>query len=597
MDVPHTRNFCIIAHIDHGKSSLADRILLATGAITEREFQNQLLDSMDLERERGITIKASAVSVRYRLDGEDYGFNLIDTPGHVDVSYEVSRSLAAAEGAFLGVVAVDGVAAQTLANLYLALEGDLEVVPVINKIDLPNARPLEVAEELSGLGLDTEGLILTSAKTGQGVDAMLEAAVRRFPPPTGDVAAPLRALIFDSEFNDYRGVVTYLRVVDGQVAARDRVRLLGTGRTYEVDEVGIFTPAMRRVEVLPTGSVGYAICNIKSVTEVRVGDTLAPAEAGPAVRPLPGYVQPKPMVYCGLYPTTNAEFPALRAALEKLRLNDASFTFAPETSDALGFGFRCGFLGLLHMEVVQERLEREAGVDVCQTAPNVTYQVLLHGGELREVDSPSKVPEGGEAEEIREPVVRLSVICPADCIGAIMKLDEERRGRYRSTEYLSPRRVILTYDLPLSEIVYDYYDKMKSLTRGYGTMDYHLEGYRAADLVRLNILVGGQAVDALSVIAHRDSAYHVGKRLIARLKKEIPRHLFEVPLQAAIGGRVIARETIKPLRKNVTAKCYGGDVSRKRKLLEKQKEGKRRMKHVGNVEIPQEAFMAVLTER
>ena len=620
------RNFCIIAHIDHGKSTLADRMLELTGAISPRHHADLVLDDMDLERERGITIKAKAVTIFHEKDGRRYQLNLIDTPGHVDFSYEVSRSLAACEGALLLVDASQGVEAQTVANLYLAVEGGLEVVPAINKIDLASAQVEEAAEQMRHI-IGSEEILRVSAKTGTGVKEVLDAIVDRVPPPKGKAAAgpspvsssharrpqtpspkpyevkgkkrpraaaaPLRALIFDSIYDEYRGIIVYVRVVDGEIKKGDRVWMLGQRDEYEVLELGTFRPDMAPAEALHTGEVGYIICNIKSLGDVRVGDTVA-LSGGRDVTPLPGYKEPLPMVYCGMYPTNNAEYHNLRKALEKLQLNDSSFTFLPQTSEALGFGFHCGFLGLLHMDIVQERLERESNVDIVQTAPNVTCEVVTTGGKTLRVERPSALPATQEIAEFREPIVRLDLIIPADSMGSLMKLMDERRGTYKSTEYLTETRVLLTYEVPLSEIIFDFYDKLKSATRGYGTMDYELIGYHAADLVRMNILIGGTPVDALSSIAHRDEAERRGRALIRRLKKEIPRHLFEIALQAEVDGRVLARMNIKPLRKNVTAKCYGGDVSRKRKLLEKQKAGKKRMKHVGNVEIPQKAFMAVL---
>jgi GTP-binding protein LepA len=594
MDISKIRNFCIVAHIDHGKSTLADRILEYTGALSKRELREQTLDSIDIERERGITIKAKAVAMSYHPPGGDeYLLNLIDTPGHVDFSYEVSRSLAACEGALLLVDAAQGVEAQTVANAFLAIEAGLEIVPVINKVDLANARPDEVKDEMkAALGIDPNDVILASAKEGRGMPEMFEAILKRIPPPSGDANAPLQALIFDSHFDEYRGVIVYLRVRQGSIAVRDKIVMLGTKSQYEVLEVGAFRPKMEALGRLSAGEVGYVIANIKTIHDVRIGDTVA--IAGSDVAPLRGYVEPKPMVFCGLYPTLNNEYDLLRKALEKLHLNDSSFTFEPDSSDALGFGFRCGFLGLLHMEIVQERLERESNVDLVQTAPNVPYQVTTTDGRTLVIDNPSKLPPENLIEEFREPIVRVSLIIPSTSIGALMQVCQDKRGRYIKTEYLGTARAMLTYDMPLAEIIFDFYDKLKSLTRGYGTMDYHLTGYEAADLVRLRILVGGTEVDALSSIVHREHSEYIGRQICQKLRKEIPRHLFEVALQAAIGGKIIARESIAPMRKNVIAKCYGGDVTRKRKLLEKQKEGKRRMKQVGNVEIPQKAFLAVL---
>jgi len=592
MDTSLIRNFCIIAHIDHGKSTLADRFLEITGAISTRGHVDQVLDAMDLERERGITIKAKAVTIFYNKDGTRYQLNLIDTPGHVDFSYEVSRSLAACEGALLLVDAAQGVEAQTVANMYLAIEGGLEVIPAVNKIDLAAAQIEEVEEEIHHL-MGAEHILRVSGKTGFGVKEVLDSIVARVPAPKGEVDAPLRAMIFDSVYDEYRGVIIYIRVVDGKLKKGDHVMMLGIKKEYEVLDLGTFSPQMTQGMELGTGEVGYIVCNIKSLVEVQVGDTVA-LSASRDVIPLPGYKEPLPMVYCGVYPTNNAEYDNLRKALEKLQLNDSSFTFAPQTSEALGFGFHCGFLGLLHMDIVQERLERESNVEIVQTAPNVTYEVLTLDGQVVRVERPSMMPARGSILEYREPVVRLDLLIPADSIGALMTLLEEKHGDYVSTEYLTPKRVLMTYEVSLAEIIFDFYDKLKSVTRGYGTMDYEVIGYRPADLAKMNILVGGVAVDALSAIVHRDDAERRGRALIHRLKKEIPRHMFEIALQAEVDGKIVARENIKAFRKNVIAKCYGGDVSRKRKLLEKQKEGKKRMKHVGNVEIPQKAFMAVL---
>ena len=588
------RNFAIIAHIDHGKSTLADRMLLATGAVAQRDFQDQILDNMDLERERGITIKASAVTMTYKLDGKKYQLNLIDTPGHVDFNYEVSRALAACEGAVLLVDASQGVEAQTVANAYLAVEAGLDIVPVLNKIDLPAAHPDEVAEEMEHvLAIPAEDVLTVSAKTGEGVDEILRAVVERVRPPAGSPDEKLRALIFDAVYDDYRGVVIHARVFGGRLRARDRVRTMRGGTVHEVTEVGRFMPEMQAVDELAAGQVGYVIAGIKQLKDVRVGDTLT-LEHQPAEEALPGYREPKPMVFCGLYPASGTDFEALRRAIDKLAINDAAFHYQPESSGALGFGFRCGFLGLLHMEIFQERLERDSGLEVIQTAPNVSYEVLTAAGETVTVESPAGLPDHGLIDEFREPVVRAQLIVPAGYIGPIMKLSEERRGSYVRTEYLSTKRVILEYDLPLAEIVYDFYDKLKSATRGYGTLDYEFAGYRAADLARLDIMVSGQKVDALATVVHCSVAERRGRAVLARLRRTIPRHLFQIALQAAIGGRVVARENIAPLRKDVTAKCYGGDVSRKRKLLEKQKEGKKRMKSIGQVTVPQEAFLAVL---
>jgi len=594
MDQQYIRNFSIIAHIDHGKSTLADRMLLRAGAITRREFRNQLLDTMDLERERGITIKASAVTIDFELDGQKYMLNMIDTPGHVDFHYEVSRSLAACEGVLLVVDAAQGVEAQTVANAHLADRGKLDIVPVVNKIDLPAARPEDTAMEIEKLiHHPAEDSIFTSAKSGEGTDDMLRAIVERLPAPGGAPEGKTKALIFDSSFDEYRGVVVYVRVFDGKLSVGDKIRMMGTKDVYTLAGMGKFRPKPTRVETMGAGEVGYILANIRTVAAVHVGDTVT-LEADQADEPLPGYQPPQQMVFSDFYPGPGTQFPTLRDALDKLKLNDASLTFQAISSDALGFGFLCGFLGMLHMEIVQERLEREHNVEVVQTAPTVPYEVLDTRGNVVEVDSAGELPDVNIVEELREPIVRVDLIIPADSIGAVMKLAEERRAIYQETEYLSSDRVILTYEFPLAEIIYDFYDKLKSATHGYGTMDYEMLCFRANDLVKLDILVNNEKVDALSVIVHRGKADARGRSLIRRLRKEISRHMFEIPLQAAIGTRVIARETISALRKNVTAKCYGGEVSRKRKLLEKQKAGKKRMKMVGNVEIPQKAFMAVL---
>jgi len=588
------RNFSIIAHIDHGKSTLADRMLLATGAITQREFRAQLLDDMDLERERGITIKASAVTIEHKHKGQTYMLNLIDTPGHVDFHYEVSRALAACDGALLVVDAAQGVEAQTVANAHLAQKSNLPAVPVVNKIDLPAARPEDVAMEMESLlATPAEDCIFTSAKTGEGVDDMLTAIVEQLPPPTGQLDAPTRALIFDSNYDDYRGVVVFLRVFDGALSVGDRIKMMGTADEYQITELGKLTPGPTKVQSMAAGEVGYLVANIKTVSAVHVGDTITLVKTPPA-EPLPGYRPPQQMVFCDFYPGGGTQFPELRDGLEKLQLNDSALIFQPINSEALGFGFRCGFLGMLHMEIVQERLEREHDIHVVQTAPTVPYQVLGKDGKVIEVDSAGELPEPNYIEEIREPYVRVDLIVPSEAIGNVMQLAEERRATYMKTEYLSADRVILEYEFPLAEIIYDFYDKLKSASRGYGTMDYEMIGYRADNLVKMDILVNNNKVEALSIICHHTQAQKRGRAVIQKLRQEIPRHMFEVPLQAAIGNKVIARETIKALRKNVTAKCYGGDVSRKRKLLEKQKEGKKRMKMVGNVEIPQKAFMSVL---
>jgi len=594
MEQQYIRNFSIIAHIDHGKSTLADRMLLRAGAITQREFRDQLLDTMDLERERGITIKASAVTIEHEYNGRRYMLNLIDTPGHVDFHYEVSRSLTACEGGVLVVDAAQGVEAQTVANAHLARRNELKLVPVVNKIDLPAARPEDTAMEIEHLlGTPAEDCIFASAKTGEGIGEMMAAIIEQLPAPTGDPDAPAKALIFDSTYDDYRGVVIYVRVFDGRIAVGDRIRMMGTGEEYAIGELGKFRPTAQRVDHLAAGEVGYLCASIRSVAAVHVGDTITQATRR-AEAALPGYRPPKQMVFSDFYPGTTTQFPEMREAMEKLQLNDSALTFQAISADALGFGLRCGFLGMLHMEIVQERLEREHGIEVVQTAPTVPYEVLTTKGEVVEVDSAGDMPDPNFTEEIREPIVRVDLIVPSEGIGAVMQLADDRRGTYQETEYLSADRVILTYEMPLAEIIYDFYDKLKSATRGYGTMDYELIGYRPDDLAKMDILVNGQKVDALSVIVHRTKAENRGRKLIQRLRKEISRHLFEIPLQAAVGSKVIARETIKALRKNVTAKCYGGDVTRKRKLLEKQKAGKKRMKMVGNVEIPQKAFLAVL---
>ncbi len=589
------RNFCIIAHIDHGKSTLADRMLQLTGAVSDREAREQTLDDMDLERERGITIKASAVSVNYRHNGEDYLLNFIDTPGHVDFHYEVSRALLACEGAILVVDATQGVEAQTVANAYMAIDANLEIIPVVNKVDLPSARPEEVAMEIEQvLGLPAEDCLFVSAKSGLGVKELLDAVCERLPGPTGDPSAPTQALIFDSEYDDYRGVVVYFRLFNGRLQVGDKIRMMGTGRSYTITELGKFTPKMTPYrQAMEAGEVGYMVAAIKTLQDVNIGDTIT-LDLYPAEKPLPGYREPQRMVFCDFYPSGETTFEDLRDAIERLHLNDASFTYAPQSSEALGFGFRCGFLGMLHMDIIQERLEREGGVTIVQTAPTVTYEILKTDGTVMQITNPADLPDPSVIREIREPIVRVEIITPNESIGDLMKLCESRRGVYKRQQYLSDARQILEYELPLSEIIFDFYDKLKSITRGYGTMDYELLGFRADNLVKMDILVNGMKVDALAVIVHRSKAEQRGRALLLRLKKEIDRHLFEIPLQAAIGGKIIARETIRSVGKNVTAKCYGGDVSRKRKLLEKQKEGKKRMKRVGTVDIPQEAFMAVL---
>jgi GTP-binding protein LepA len=593
------RNFSIVAHIDHGKSTLSDRLLMRAGAITEREFQNQILDDMDLERERGITIKASAVTVFHEhtyADGrkEKFMLNFIDTPGHVDFHYEVQKALQACEGAILVVDSTQGVQAQTVANAYAAVEVGLEIVPVINKIDLPSADPVRVAEEIEQvLGFPAEDAILVSAKTGQGIDELITALCDKLPPPTGKADAPTRALIFDSLYDDYRGVIVYVRVVDGELKKGQKIRLMGAGKEYAISDLGKLVPRPVRVASIGTGEVGFIVAAIKDLHDVRIGDTVTDAQA-PAPEALPGYKPVQQMVYCDFYPGGKTQYDELRDAMDRLQLNDSSFSFEPESSDALGFGFRCGFLGLLHMEIIQERLEREFHIDVVQTAPTVTYEILKTDGTTEQINSPSELPNLTHVEQIREPYIVMNLILPNDNVGHLMQMCEDRRGIYKKTEYLGTSRVMLQYELPLAEVIYDFYDRLKSSTKGYGTMDYDVIGFRAGDLVKVDVLVNGDRVDALSTIVHRDHAEKRGRNLLVRLKEEIDRHLFEIPLQAAIGGKVIARETIKSMGKNVTAKCYGGDVSRKRKLLEKQKEGKKRMKRVGSVDIPQEAFMAIL---
>jgi GTP-binding protein LepA len=594
MDPKHIRNFSIIAHIDHGKSTLADRMLELTGAIEKRDMRDQVLDAMDLERERGITLKAHAVSIWHEHQGERYQLHLIDTPGHVDFNYEVEKSLQACEGAILLVDAAQGVEAQTVANAYLAIEADLRIIPVLNKLDLPHARPEEVCEEIEhSIGIDATEALHVSAKTGKGVKEVLDAIVERIPPPDEDPAAPLRALIFDAIYDEFRGIIVYLRVIDGTIREKDRIYMPGTDKVYDAVEIGRFTPRMTRTGELGAGEVGYFISNIKKLGDVRVGDTLM-IHKGPKVDMLPGYAPPRHMVYADFYPTNAGDVEHLREALETLSLSDSSFSFEPVSSEGLGFGFRCGFLGLLHMEIVQQRLEREHDMDMIQTAPTVTYKIKRHDGTEVEIHSPGLLPSPDHYEELQEPVARVSMLLPAEYIGTMMQITNDHRGAYVRQEYLSPTRVQLVYDIPLAELIYDFYDKLKSATRGYGTLNYEILGFRADDLVKLRIMVNGQEVDALSCILHRDQAEYRGRQIIKKLRKEIPRHLFEIPLQAAIGQRVIARENIAPLRKDVTAKCYGGDVTRKRKLLEKQKEGKRRMKQIGNVDIPQKAFLSVL---
>ncbi len=589
------RNFCIIAHIDHGKSTLADRILEYTGALSSREMQQQVLDQMDLERERGITIKLQAVRLSYRADdGEEYILNLIDTPGHVDFTYEVSRSLAACEGALLVVDAAQGIEAQTLANVYLALDNNLEILPVINKIDLPSADPDRVKQEVEDvIGLDASDAVLASAKAGIGIKEILEQVVEKVPAPTGDPDQPLKALIFDSHYDPYKGVIVYVRVIDGHIKAGSKIKMMATDKTFEVIEVGAFKPRMTVVDELSVGDVGFIVAGIKNVGDTRVGDTVTDAKKSTA-EPLPGYRKINPMVYCGLYPIETSDYNDLREALEKLQLNDASLSFEPETSSALGFGFRCGFLGLLHMDVIQERIEREFNIPLITTAPSVIYHVTLTNGEQISIDNPSNYPEVGKIEYVEEPFVKASIIVPNDYVGTVMELCQGKRGEFVNMEYLDTTRVTIIYQVPLSEIVYDFFDQLKSSTKGYASFDYELSGYRQSNLVKMDILLNGEQVDALSFIVHRERAYHRGRVICEKLRELIPRQMFEVPIQASIGTKVIARETVKAMRKNVLAKCYGGDISRKRKLLEKQKEGKKRMKQVGNVEVPQEAFMAVL---
>ncbi|MBE2202226.1 MAG: elongation factor 4 [Anaerolinea sp.] len=596
MDQRHIRNFCIIAHIDHGKSTLADRLLQATGTISEREMQEQVLDDMDLEREKGVTIKASAVRMNYTArNGELYEMNLIDTPGHVDFAYEVSRALLSCEGAILVVDATQGIEAQTLANLYLAVEANLELIPIINKIDLPAALPEEVAEEVEKItGIPAEEVIPISAKTGANIEAVLEAIIRRVPPPNREINSPLRALVFDSHYDSYKGVIAYVRIFEGALDKRQWIKMMSNDVTAEPIEIGIFSPSMKPVNRLTAGEVGYIATGLKTVQECRVGDTITLRDNS-ANAPLPGYAPAKPMVFAGFYPTEGEDYALLKDALERLQLNDASLSYEPETSDALNFGFRCGFLGLFHMEIVQERLEREYDLDLVATAPSVRYEVVMRQtGEVKIIESPADLPDEGEIEEVREPYMHVQLFAPEAYYGVIMDLAMKRRGEFVGQEYPAPGRVVLKYDIPLAEIIVDFYDKLKSSTRGYASMDYEFDGYRASDLVKLDVLVNKVPVDALAMIVHSEDAYHRGQKLVTQLKKEIPRQMFEVPIQAATGKRVISRANVKALRKDVLAKCYGGDITRKRKLLEKQKKGKKRMKMIGNVEVPQEAFMAVL---
>lgn len=595
MDQQHIRNFSIIAHIDHGKSTLADRLIEYTGTLTKREMEEQILDSMDLERERGITIKAQAVrSIYTARDGQEYMLNFIDTPGHVDFTYEVSRALAACEGALLVIDATQGIEAQTLANVYLALDNDLEIIPVINKIDLPSADPERVKHEIEDvIGIDASEAVLTSAKTGIGIEDVLEAIVAKIPAPKGDAQKPLKALVFDSKFDAYKGVVLYFRVIDGRVRKGMKIRMMATGAEFEVTEVGVFKPNPVIVDELDAGQVGFLAAAIKNVKDARVGDTITDAN-NPAAEALPGYRKATPMVYCGLYPVENSDYDNLRDALEKLQLNDASLVFEPETSVALGFGFRCGFLGLLHMDVIKERLEREYNLALITTAPNVIYEVFRTNGDVELVDNPSNFPDPTVIDHVEEPYVNATIIVPKDYVGAVMELSQEKRGEYENMTYLDETRVMIHYALPLSEIIFDYFDRLKSATRGYASLDYELAGYRMSDLVKVDILLNGDPVDALSAIVHREKATVRGRQLVEKLRSLIPRQMFEIPVQAAIGNKIIARENVRALRKDVLAKCYGGDISRKRKLLEKQKEGKKRMKQVGSVELPQEAFMAIL---
>jgi GTP-binding protein LepA len=595
MDQRLIRNFSIIAHIDHGKSTLADRLLESTGALQAREMEAQVLDSMDLERERGITIKAHAVRLHYKADdGQTYMLNLIDTPGHVDFGYEVTRSLAACEGALLLIDASQGVEAQTLANAYLAVENNLEIVPVINKIDLPGAQPDEARRQIEEIiGLDADHAILASGKTGEGVHEILEAVVHRLPPPAGDPAAPLKALIFDSWYDAYRGVVILTRIIDGELRVGQKVRLMAAGQEFEVDQLGVFSPKPVPVDALGVGEAGFMVGNIKTVSDARVGDTITDAQR-PTPTPFPGFKALKPMVFAGLYPVENSQYQELREAMEKLRLNDAAFFFEPETSAALGFGFRCGFLGLLHMEIVQERLEREYNMDLVTTAPGVLYRVTTTDGVVQEIDSPSKLPDPGRIAKFEEPMIKATILTPAGHVGGILELCQEKRGIQKGMEYLKSDRVLITYEMPFNEVVLDFYDRLKTISRGYASLDYHVIGYQDSDLVKLDILVNAEPVDALAMVVHRENSYAKGRALAAKMRELIPRQMFEIAIQASIGSRVVARETVRALRKNVLAKCYGGDISRKRKLLEKQKEGKKRMKRVGRVEIPQEAFLAVL---
>ncbi|MCU0704346.1 MAG: translation elongation factor 4 [Fimbriiglobus sp.] len=590
------RNFCIIAHIDHGKSTLADQFLLKTGAVSERDLKAQTLDSMDLERERGITIRMHPVTLYHEHNGTKYELNLIDTPGHVDFNYEVSRSLAACEGAILLADAFQGVQAQTVANAFLAMEANLKIIPTLNKIDLPHARPDFVIGEMeTAVLIDPDEVLRVSGKTGQGVDELMEAVIDRVPAPSGDPTAPLKALIYNSHFDTYKGVVVYIRMIDGEIKLGQKIKMMRTGREYAVTDIGQFRPAATKVDALGAGQVGYFTANIKGLADVNIGDTVTDA-ANPTAEAMAGYKEAKPMVYSGLYPVNNNEFEDLREALGKLKLNDSSFTYAPEVSDGLGFGFRCGFLGMLHREIIQQRLEQDSELNLVQTAPNVTYEIEKNDGTIIQVHGPQDVPDGGGIKEFREPIVRISFLVPAANVGDLMGMCMERRGTFLRTDYLSQQRVMLVFEMPLAEVIYDLYDKLKSVTHGYGTMDYEITGFRPADLVRMDILVHGQRVDALSIVVHRSNAERRGRKVLQKLREEIDRHLFEVSLQAAIGARIIARENIAAMRKNVTAKCYGGDITRKRKLWNKQAEGKKRMKAIGQVEVPQEAFLAVLED-
>ncbi len=589
------RNFSIIAHVDHGKSTIADRLLQLTHTVSDRDMQEQLLDSMDLERERGVTIKASAVRMLYEYKGEEYILNLIDTPGHVDFTYEVSRALQACEGAVLVVDASQGIEAQTLSNVYLALEQDLEIIPVINKIDLPAARPEDIAQEVEDLlGVDADEMILISAKSGIRVEDVLKAVIEKVPPPGGNPDAPLRALVFDTHYDSYKGVVAYVRVVDGEINERELLKLFNTKAKFEPVEIGVFSPVMKPVKSLKAGEVGYVATGLKTIQECRVGDTITLFNGG-TEKPLPGYSQAKPMVFAGIYPTNNDEYQDLRDALEKLQLNDAALVYEPENSQALNFGFRVGFLGLFHMDIVQERLEREYDLDIIATAPSVEYRVVKNNGEMISIESPARLPEENDVREIHEPWMKIQVYTPQEYIGAIMDLVIKKRGEYETTEYLDAKRVVLKYQMPLSEVIVDFYDRLKSATRGYASLDYQFHEYRVEDLVKLDVLVNSEPVDALALIVHRDTAYYKGQKLVTKLKDLIPRQMFVVPIQAAVGKRVISRANVKAMRKDVLAKCYGGDITRKKKLLEKQKKGKKRMKMIGSVEVPQEAFMAILS--